>query len=332
MKKLYLILFMGWFANFSSQTALPSGLTTLTTENFVYSRQYLEPTRTSDKSKKQQQSVTYFDGLGRPKQTVAIKTSPTGNDLVTTIPYDNFGRQVDTYLPVSMISKDGGIQTLDSAGVVTYYTSPQNSTTKDFSLTDARPFSHKALESSPLDRIQQQVQVGDAWQNNPVTFGYETNSGSDVLKFGTVDPVPWKAGVTNNTLSLTVGAEYYPANQLYKNKVTDEDGNISYEFKNGEGQTLLVRKMEGPTSVDTYYVYNEYNLLAYVLSPLASDTIKKNLNIDLSSDGPTLSQLCYQYRYDGRGRLAEKRLPGKGWEYMVYDQQDRLVSSCGSGD
>lgn len=325
MKKLYLILFMGWFANFSSQTALPSGLTTLTTENFVYSRQYLEPTRTSDKSKKQQQSVTYFDGLGRPKQTVAIKTSPKGNDLVTTIPYDNFGRQVDTYLPVSMISKDGGIQTLDSAGVVTYYTSPQNSTTKDFSLTDARPFSHKALESSPLDRIQQQVQVGDAWQNNPVTFGYETNSGSDVLKFGTVDPVPWKAGVTNNTLSLTVGAEYYPANQLYKNKVTDEDGNISYEFKNGEGQTLLVRKMEGPTSVDTYYVYNEYNLLAYVLSPLASDTIKKNLNIDLSSDGPTLSQLCYQYRYDGRGRLAEKRLPGKGWEYMVYDQQDRLV-------
>uniref|UniRef100_UPI0028A6AB53 RHS repeat domain-containing protein n=1 Tax=Chryseobacterium taichungense TaxID=295069 RepID=UPI0028A6AB53 len=32
-----------------------------------------------------------------------------------------------------------------------------------------------------------------------------------------------------------------------------------------------------------------------------------------------------QYKYDGRNRLVEKKLPGKGWEYMVYDKQDRLV-------
>ncbi|SIS30052.1 RHS repeat-associated core domain-containing protein, partial [Chryseobacterium joostei] len=35
--------------------------------------------------------------------------------------------------------------------------------------------------------------------------------------------------------------------------------------------------------------------------------------------------LYYQYRYDGRNRLVEKKLPGKGWEYMVYDKSDRLV-------
>ncbi|HCR75489.1 MAG TPA: sugar-binding protein, partial [Chryseobacterium sp.] len=39
----------------------------------------------------------------------------------------------------------------------------------------------------------------------------------------------------------------------------------------------------------------------------------------------TLNNLCYQYKYDGRSRLVEKKLPGKGWEYMVYDKQDRLV-------
>ncbi|WP_300690555.1 RHS repeat-associated core domain-containing protein, partial [Chryseobacterium sp.] len=37
--------------------------------------------------------------------------------------------------------------------------------------------------------------------------------------------------------------------------------------------------------------------------------------------------LAYQYRYDGRGRLVEKKLPGKGWEYMVYDKADRLILS-----
>jgi len=38
-----------------------------------------------------------------------------------------------------------------------------------------------------------------------------------------------------------------------------------------------------------------------------------------------INNLCYQYKYDGRNRLTEKKLPGKGWEYMVYDKQDRLV-------
>ncbi|MCB4234746.1 hypothetical protein LDL59_05470 [Kaistella anthropi] len=45
----------------------------------------------------------------------------------------------------------------------------------------------------------------------------------------------------------------------------------------------------------------------------------------VSDTDNTLKTLCYQYRYDGQGRLVEKKLPGKDWEYMVYDKQDRLV-------
>lgn len=294
-------------------------------ENYIYTKTFLSKPGDSVQ-KPPLESITYIDGLGRPKQSVAIKASPGKNDLVTTIPYDSFGRQVDSYLPVSMTSTNGGIQSLDASGVVSYYNGPQNGTTKDFPVTDDRPFSHQVLENSPLNRIQQQIQVGDAWQNKPVTFDYETNLGDEVLKFVTNTPISWMDGIMHSALSLATG-NYYPANQLYKNQVTDEDGNISYEFKNGKGQTLLVRKElgSGQPSADTYYVYNEYNLLAYVISPLASDAIKNNLSIDLSTTGVAISQLCYQYKYDGRGRLAEKKLPGKGWEYMVYDKQDRLV-------
>ncbi|MFP3507721.1 hypothetical protein, partial [Burkholderia sp. SIMBA_062] len=39
----------------------------------------------------------------------------------------------------------------------------------------------------------------------------------------------------------------------------------------------------------------------------------------------TLDNLYYQYRYDGKNRLVEKKLPGKDWEFMVYDKQDRIV-------
>jgi len=107
---------------------------------------------------------------------------------------------------------------------------------------------------------------------------------------------------------------------LYKNTVTDEDGNKTIEFKNGQGQTILVRKMlDDVTKADTYYVYNDYNQLAYVIPPLAvtANTV----------DETTLNNLCYQYKYDERNRLVEKKLPGKGWEYMVYDKADRLVGT-----
>ncbi|AZA93797.1 RHS repeat-associated core domain-containing protein [Chryseobacterium nakagawai] len=76
--------------------------------------------------------------------------------------------------------------------------------------------------------------------------------------------------------------------------------------------------MGSAEQADTYYVYNEYDQLAFVIPPNA---VQKPISEALLND------LCYQYRYDGRGRLVEKKLPGKGWEYMVYDKQDRLVLS-----
>ncbi|KQS52582.1 hypothetical protein ASG38_17205 [Flavobacterium sp. Leaf359] len=49
------------------------------------------------------------------------------------------------------------------------------------------------------------------------------------------------------------------------------------------------------------------------------------------SDGSTsqadLDGLCYQYRYDERKRLVEKKLPGKQWEFIIYDNLDRVVAT-----
>ena len=68
------------------------------TENYVYSKTYLsDPTLPNPKTS---ETVQYFDGLGRPKQVVNVKASPTGKDVVTHIEYDGFGRQVKDYLPV----------------------------------------------------------------------------------------------------------------------------------------------------------------------------------------------------------------------------------------
>ncbi|WP_417431695.1 DUF6443 domain-containing protein [Halpernia sp.] len=297
MKRLLELFCLVVFVNLFAQTVAPSGIST--TENYVYSRTYLEPVTTSSTTAKQVQSVGYFDGLGRAKQSIAIKATATGQDFVTTIPYDGFGRQVDSYFPAPMSTNNGGIQTGVEAAAATAY-------------SDTNPFSHKVLENSPLDRIQQQIDPGTDWQNKPVNFTYEANDSLEVKKYTATST--WVNNATSSTLSVSGS---YAAATLYKNTVTDEDGNVSIEFKNGQGQTLLVRKNDGTNNIDTYYVYNEYNQLAFVVPPLAA----ANTSISQAD----LDNLCYQYRYDGKNRLAEKKLPGKGWEYMVYDQQNRLV-------
>ena len=100
----------------------------------------------------------------------------------------------------------------------------------------------------------------------------------------------------------------YGTARLYKNTVTDEDGNTTIEYKNGQGQVLMVRKAISATeNADTYYVYNDYDQLAYVIPPLAVEAVK-SLTTGTFPD-VTLNNLCYQYKYDGRNRLVEKKLP-----------------------
>ena len=273
------------------------------TENYIQSKTYLDYNGTT--ATKSMETVQYFDGLGRPKQIVNVKASPLGRDVVTHIEYDPFGRQVKDYLPVPQHGTQNGA----------IYASPLNNATQPTLYGSEKIFAEKILENSPLDRILQQKQVGTAWNDKPIQFGYDANTaqGDAVKKYVTV--TTWENGATKSTISQST---VYGDAQLYKNTVTDEDGNQTIEFKNGEGQVLLVRKMLSATEkADTYYVYNEYNQLAFVIPPLASNTITLSLS--------DLGNLCYQYKYDGRNRLVEKKLPGKGWEYMVYDKQDRLV-------
>lgn len=280
------------------------------TENYIYTREYLEPTATSNEEKKQIQSIIYFDGLGRPKQSIAIKASPTEKDLVTTITYDEYGRQVDFWLPTPMTSLSGGIQTNVEANAISFY-------------DDSNPFSHKKFESTPVDRIQQEVQAGQDWSGKPVQFDYETNLNDNVINFSTSGTL-WPNSASN--CNLVKNSNYADAT-LYKNRITDEDGKVSVEFKNGQEQIILTRKYDEDNEIDTYYVYNEFNQLAFVLSPLASKAFKVKIEgtIFNSDTDPVLNELCYQYRYDRRNRVVEKKLPGKGWEYMVYDKADRPI-------
>lgn len=268
-----------------------------TAENYVYNKTCLD----ADCVKKIE-TVQYFDGLGRLKQAIDIKATPTGKDVVKYIKYDPYGRQTENYLPIPQtVSQNGAAYSLPLANAPSVYGTE-------------KIYSEKVLENSPAGLLKKMIPAGTIWSAHPVDLSYSANAVDEVKKITVL--TSWVDGITSTKASYN---GMYAAGLLLKSSATDADQNITTEYKNGLGQTILTRKKNGAQNADTYYVYNEYGQLAYVIPPLASALS------DLSTT--VLDNLCYQYRYDGQNRLAEKKLPGKGWEYIVYDKQDRVVMS-----
>lgn len=271
----------------------------------------------NDDCTKKSETITYFDGLGRAKQIINVKATPTGKDLVMPVTYDGFGRQTKNILPVPVVTQNSLLHT----GIT-------NEITANSYYGVSNAFTEKEIENSPLDRVLQQANAGEPWKmssGKTQKFKYEANTGNDVKAFVTTTSTNTISNVSNTVSVLSVSSSnsgFYPAGVLYKNTVTDEDGNAVVQFQNGRGQTVLIRRNDGTQNIDTYYVFNEYNQQAFVIPPKAVQQIEQNSNIITDV---ILNELCYQYRYDGLGREVEKRLPGKDWQFTVYDKQDRPV-------
>ncbi|REC59024.1 RHS repeat-associated core domain-containing protein, partial [Chryseobacterium pennae] len=175
----------------------------------------------------------------RAKQVVNVKASPLGRDVVTHIEYDQFGRQTKDYLPVPQSGTQNGA----------IITNPLSNATQPGIYGSEKIYSEKMLEKSPLDRIMQQIQPGNDWVNKPVGFSYEANMANEVYQYTT--KTTWENGATKSELILASATSFYAPGTLYKNVVTDEDGNLTVEFKNGRGQTLMVRKIITNAYIDT---------------------------------------------------------------------------------
>ncbi|HRN71306.1 MAG TPA: RHS repeat-associated core domain-containing protein, partial [Candidatus Woesebacteria bacterium] len=183
-------------------------------------------------------------------------------------------------------------------------------------------FSELIFENSHLNRLKQKIHEGNSWSSNPIKYDYDTNVVGEVIKYSSESI--WSNGTTSSNLKIL---GFFSPNQLYKNSVTDEDGNPKIIYSTLENKIVLIRKPLSPTqNIDTYYVYDEYNNLTFIIQPKGVEATK-NLppNTDISST--VKYELTYQYKYDERRRVVEKKNPGDAWSYMIYDKQDRLVAT-----
>ncbi|MDA6071084.1 RHS repeat-associated core domain-containing protein [Flavobacterium sp. AC] len=306
-----------------------SGVTaqTFSDDNFVYTAAPKKPVQAGNfntlTKDEMSQNVTYFDGLGRPIQSIAIGQGANGEDIITPIEYDAFGRQIKEYLPYASSNGGNSYPKIDPTAAISaaqgFYSTEKYENT-------ANPFSEKKLEASPLNRVLKQAAPGTSWMmgsGHEIKLDYQTNKSSDAVKLYKANTT-WLAGQGLYEISFS-DAGTYAENELYKNVTYDENSGASLsesagstvEFKNKEGQVVLKRTYDSGDKHDTYYVYDIYGNLTYVLPPKVSGTISNDV----------LNGLCYQYKYDNRNRLVEKKLPGKQWEFIVYDKLDRPVAT-----
>ncbi len=276
------------------------------------------------------QNITYFDGLGRPIQRIANQQSASSKDIVTPIEYDAFGRQIKDYLPFKSANKNLVFDTNAKANVLSYYAFPnvlQNGN-PNFQAT-TNPFSEKLLESSPLNRVLKQAAPGNDWalgSGHEIKLDYQTNTTLDAVKLFSVT-ANWDSSKGLFDIPTALTPADYQEFQLYKTITYDENtvanptesSGSTVEFKNKEGQVILKRTYESGVKHDTYYVYDQFSNLTFVIPPLVDATTTISNTI--------LDGLCYQYKYDYRNRLVEKKLPGKQWEFIVYDKLDRVVAT-----
>ncbi|TRX34732.1 DUF6443 domain-containing protein, partial [Flavobacterium restrictum] len=286
------------------------------TENYIKTKTYKVPTATSIGTptiSQASQNVTYFDGLGRPIQQIAHQQSGTGNDLVTPITYDGFGRQEIEYLPYVPTT----------AASLDYKSTALTDVMNFAPYSGQNPLSKKLFESSPLNRVLKQAAPGADWAmglGHEIKLDYQTNVANEVKQFAVT--TTWNATSGIFDIALIDNGTYL-ASQLYKTVTYDENtaatpseaNGSTVEFKNKEGQVVLKRTYDNLIKHDTYYVYDQYGNLTYVLPPL------------VTAPATQLDDLAYQYKYDARNRLVEKKLPGKQWEYIVYDKLDRVVAT-----
>ncbi len=292
-------------------------------------------------------NTQYMDGLGRPVQSIVNQGSPLKKDFVQPILYDAYGRQVRNYLPFVSTQNNGLFKsgiidsvTLNYIGdAATFY---NNGSPKI--IDDSRPFSETTFESSPLNRPEKEYGPGASWA--PVAAGGNDKYVQHVYLVnvhgtaaGQEKVIAWMVNGSNlpvRTTPLVAGyvvtGGYYDSNQLSIKSTKDEEGREVREYTDKEGRVVLKKVQYVATSptlsnrdhwAQTYYVYDTYGDLRFVLPPELSYKIHQNDTYNPSATD--LNNWAFQYSYDGRMRMITKQVPGAGVVYMIYDNRDRLA-------
>jgi len=277
-----------------------------TNRNFVRTETVRTPGVTTDAqvlsltAEGKQTTYEYTDGMGRPLQSVAVQGSPTRNDLVQPHYYDSRGLPSRAYLPYRIGATNGAFRPSPLSEQASFYTIPPAGVA-----ADTRPYGETSYEASPLSRALSATPAGSAFAAKPAGVVTKVNQAGAVRQWSLVGGLPRSTG-------------FYPAATLTIAQAKDAENNLSRSYTDFVGRTVLKQVQASADSwLSTYYVYNDYNELLFVITPEAET--------NLTPDQAFADRWYFQYEYDQLGRPTGSKAPGAGWVYTLYDRWDRPV-------
>lgn len=286
------------------------------TRNYI---QTIIPTVGSDSAahfsflSKARHQIQYYDHLGRPVQEIGYKSSPSRKDLITYREYDELGRDSRQWLSTERAGSTSG----------TWMKPDEFISNAEKLYGDKYACNLTIYDGSSLNLIKEEYGPGEAWQTSGhgIKHDYRVNTSDDHCQ--------WLSSGGTRELPLLLQHEVYPAYELKVESSEDEDGHTSYNFTDKLGHVILNRSIADNDTLDTYYVYDNYANLCFVLPPVATDNLLSFLQAGKLTDSEAcqtmLDKYAYQYRYDYRNRCTQKKLPGCDWMEMIYDTANRLL-------
>jgi len=271
-----------------------------------------------------QTTTVYQDGFSRNMQVVLHNVQP-GQSIVT--PSDTRFQRREYSYPGYPAASGSGFRSnafqeqrsyynglYPGEGGATYGFSENNSSSGKRSEISYAPGKSQAGQLRGTESSRQTNSAGEVrlWtldiRDQPVSTA--TYSAGQLFALSTKAPNENPAGV----LPLP------PLSRVYK----DKEGRVilqqvSDSFYTASNPGLVYRY----TFASTYYVYDQHGRLRYVLPPKATALLEEN---GWNMTPAILDNLCFQYRYDARGRQTEVKKPGEGgFTELVYDRKDRVV-------
>ena len=294
--------------SFTQASALPTAQQQSTTE-----RIYTDEMGTAYNA-----TVTYYDGLYRPEQTVQVGASPAGGDIVSFVEYDCMGRTDSVgYLPFVTAAASGAKVSDPLSEQMAFYSAKFGTGQGDY----AR--SYKTYDDSPLGFVLNQTSPGEYrnFSGYYTHFGYRLNTQADAIRRYRME----------GDSSLKFDG-YYAADQLTVKRVLAAKDNAteaeqaqqqeSYEYTNAQGQVIAkeVRVSETDRRM-TYYVYDDLGQQRYVLPPAQHEALTDGTTYTPSQ----LHKLSYYTEYDDKGQAVRQWNPGTDCVYSLYDRRGRLA-------
>ncbi|MCC8427258.1 polymorphic toxin type 50 domain-containing protein [Mucilaginibacter sp. UR6-11] len=289
----------------------------------------INPVDSANGANQENVEIQTIDQFGRVKEIQQLKITSGYNDIIQQKEYIATGAEVRKFLPYVQARGSFNFTSMGyNAATIGFYSGldanyavPVNST----------PYTAFRYDDSPLQTLRETSAPGEDFK---MALGHTQRSSP----IGGDDNIVYYR-VTGNTIIRDTVFNTYPHELLTGIRTEDENvpqhdeitppyltSGAVFTYSDFKGHIILKRTTTYNQSthsllesLSTYYIYDDVGNLRFVLPP--------NENPDVAGipNQNVLDNLCYQYQYDNHHHLIGKKLPGKGWEYMVYNWQDQLV-------